>query len=115
MFEKITKRHLDRVAIVYVRQSSTQQVMHNEESGRLQYAMKQRVELLGWKDVITIDDDMGRSAATTSDRSGFQRMVAEVCLGRIGTVAAREVSRFARNRLTPRTCIQAQKSKTARP
>jgi DNA invertase Pin-like site-specific DNA recombinase len=97
MFEKITKRHLDRVAIVYVRQSSTQQVMHNEESGRLQYAMKQRVELLGWKDVITIDDDMGRSAATTSDRSGFQRMVAEVCLGRIGTVAAREVSRFARN------------------
>jgi DNA invertase Pin-like site-specific DNA recombinase len=97
MVEKITKRHLDRVAIVYVRQSSTQQVVHNEESRRLQYAMKQRVELLGWRDVITIDDDMGRSAATTSERSGFQRMVAEVCLGRIGTVAAREVSRFARN------------------
>jgi DNA invertase Pin-like site-specific DNA recombinase len=95
--EKITKRHLDRVAIVYVRQSSAQQVVHNEESRRLQYAMKERVELLGWKEIITIDDDMGRSAATTSERSGFQRMVAEICLGRIGSVAAREVSRFARN------------------
>jgi DNA invertase Pin-like site-specific DNA recombinase len=97
MVEKITRRHLDRVAIVYVRQSSTHQVVHNEESRRLQYAMKQRVELLGWKEVITIDDDMGRSATTTSERGGFQRMVAEICLGRIGTVAAREVSRFARN------------------
>jgi len=97
MDEKITKRHLERAAIVYVRQSSTQQVLHNEESRRLQYAMKQRVESFGWREVITIDDDMGRSATTTSERSGFQRMVAEVCLGRIGTVAAREVSRFARN------------------
>lgn len=97
MSEKITPDHLQRPAIVYVRQSSRQQLLHNKESERLQYAMQQRVRGLGWNEVEVIDEDQGRSATTTSGRSGFQRMVAEVCLGKVGAVAAIEVSRFARN------------------
>lgn len=97
MSEKITAGHLNRRAVLYVRQSSTFQVMHNQESQRLQYAMKQRLHELGWADVEVIDEDLGRSAAGGVDRSGFQRMVADVCLGQVGAVAAREVSRFARN------------------
>lgn len=97
MSEKISAKHLVRPAILYVRQSSTHQVLHNEESRRLQYAMKQRLRTLGWKDVDVIDEDQGRSASTTAERTGFQRMVADVCLGNVGAVAAREVSRFARN------------------
>ena len=97
MTEKVGTRHLCRKAIVYVRQSSAHQVQHNLESQRLQYAMKQPVHSLGWSEVEVIDDDLGRSATSTVDRTGFQRMVAEVCLGKVGAVAAREVSRFARN------------------
>jgi DNA invertase Pin-like site-specific DNA recombinase len=97
MSEKLTSRHLERKAILYIRQSSSHQVLHNEESRRLQYAMKQRLCSLGWSDIEIIDDDLGRSASGTTQRSGFERMVAEVCLGKVGAVAAREVSRFARN------------------
>jgi len=97
MSEKLTSNHLQRQAIVYVRQSSHQQLVHNTESTRLQYAMEERVRDLGWREVEIIDEDQGRSATTTSGRTGFQRMVAEVCLGKIGAVAAIEVSRFARN------------------
>ena len=71
--------------------------MHNVESQKLQYAMKERLEQLGWHEIEVVDEDLGRSAAGTVTRSGFERMVAEVCLGRVGAVAAREVSRFARN------------------
>src|SRR5882672_8565516 len=59
--------------------------------------MRDRLHALGWNDVEIIDDDLGRSAAGTVVRSGFERMVADVCLGKVGAVAAREVSRFARN------------------
>jgi DNA invertase Pin-like site-specific DNA recombinase len=97
MSEKITAGHLNRRAVLYVRQSSAFQVIHNQESQRLQYAMKQRLHELGWAEVEVIDEDLGRSAAGGVDRSGFQRMVADVCLGQVGAVAAREVSRFARN------------------
>jgi len=97
MAEKITPRHLARKAMLYVRQSSPHQVTHNEESRRLQYEMRQRLGSLGWNEVVIVDEDLGRSATTTADRAGFQRMVAEVCLGKVGAVAAREVSRFARN------------------
>ena len=97
MNDKITSRHLARKAMLYIRQSSPYQVMHNEESRRLQYAMRERLEQLGWKQVEIIDDDLGRSADGTMARAGFERMVAEVCLGQVGVVAAREVSRFARN------------------
>jgi hypothetical protein len=95
--EKISSHHLERKAILYVRQSSAHQVLHNRESGALQYAMRDRLATLGWSCIETIDDDLGRSAAGGVTRAGFDRMVAEVCLGRVGAVAAREVSRFARN------------------
>jgi DNA invertase Pin-like site-specific DNA recombinase len=97
MSEKIRPQHLARKAILYVRQSSTYQVSHNLESPKLQYAMQQRLRQLGWREVEIVDEDLGRSAAGTVTRAGFERMVAEVCLGHVGAVAAREVSRFARN------------------
>ncbi|WP_292365355.1 recombinase family protein [Mesorhizobium sp.] len=80
-----------------MRQSSAHQVLHNRESSTLQYAMRDRLTALGWSRVETVDDDLGRSAAGGVARAGFDRMVAEVCLGKVGAVAAREVSRFARN------------------
>src|SRR4051812_24546359 len=97
MSDKIKPHHLARKAILYVRQSSTHQVLHNRESQALQYAMRDRLVALGWSEVDTVDDDLGRSAAGGVTRVGFERMVAEVCLGKVGAVAAREVSRFARN------------------
>jgi DNA invertase Pin-like site-specific DNA recombinase len=97
MSDKIKPHHLARKAILYVRQSSTHQVLHNRESQALQYAMRDRLVALGWSEVDTVDDDLGRSAAGGIPRVGFERMVAEVCLGKVGAVAAREVSRFARN------------------
>ncbi len=97
MSDKILAHHLARKAVLYVRQSSLHQVLHNQESQRLQYAMRQRLELLGWSEIEIIDEDLGRSAAGGVQRSGFERMVADVCLGKVGAVAAREVSRFARN------------------
>ena len=95
--DKIKSHHLDRKAILYVRQSSTYQVTNNIESQKLQYAMQERLPHLGWQEIDIIDDDLGRSAAGTVTRAGFERMVTEVCLGQVGAVAAREVSRFARN------------------
>jgi DNA invertase Pin-like site-specific DNA recombinase len=97
MNDKIDPSHLQRKAVLYVRQSSPHQVVHNQESRLLQYAMQGRLRQLGWSEIEIIDDDLGRSAAGTALREGFQRMVAEVSLGRVGAVAAREVSRFARN------------------
>ncbi|MFV0535654.1 MAG: recombinase family protein, partial [Cumulibacter sp.] len=97
MSDKIGSQHLARKAVLYVRQSSPHQVLHNQESQRLQYAMRQRLQQLGWGEIEVIDEDLGRSASGSEQRSGFERMVAEVCLGKVGAVAAREVSRFARN------------------
>jgi len=97
MSEKIMPHHLERKAVLYVRQSSTHQVIHNRESRSLQYAMRERLAVLGWPEIEIIDDDLGISAAGSATRAGFERMVAEVCLGKVGAVAAREVSRFARN------------------
>src|SRR6202162_2054582 len=97
MSEKIKSHHLERKAIVYVRQSSAYQVQNNRESQKLQYAMQERLRHLGWREVEVVDEDLGRSASGTVTRAGFERMVAEVCLGQVGGVAAREVSRFARN------------------
>lgn len=97
MNDKVKNQHLERKAVLYVRQSSAYQVTHNQESRKLQYAMKTRLQALGWREVEVVDEDLGRSASGTVARSGFERMVAEVCLGKVGAVAAREVSRFARN------------------
>jgi DNA invertase Pin-like site-specific DNA recombinase len=95
--DKIGPHHLARKAILYVRQSSAHQVLHNRESGALQYAMRERLMALGFTEIEVIDEDLGRSAAGSVQRAGFERMVAEVCLGKVGAVCAREVSRFARN------------------
>src|SRR6266852_5536081 len=97
MREKIRPQHLERKAMLYIRQSTAYQVTHNLESQKLQYAMEQRLRQLGWREIEIVDEDLGRSAAGTVARAGFERMVAEVCLGKVGAVAAREVSRFARN------------------
>src|SRR5215475_339339 len=83
--------------MLYVRQSSAYQVIHNVESQKLQYGMEDRLRQLGWHEIEVVDEDLGRSAAGIVARAGFERMVAEVCLGKVGAVAAREVSRFARN------------------
>ena len=97
MSDKIRSQHIARKALLYVRQSSSYQVNHNLESQKLQYAMQERLCSLGFQDIEVIDEDLGCSAAGTVTRSGFERMVAQVCMGHIGAVAAREVSRFARN------------------
>ena len=98
MSEKIKPQHLERKAILYVRQSSAYQVKHNLESPKLQYGMEDRLQQLGWREIEVVDEDLGRSAAGLVTRTGFERRVAEVCLGKVGAVAAWEVSRFARNR-----------------
>lgn len=95
--EKIGPHHLERKAVLFVRQSSAHQVLHNRESGALQYAMRDRLTAPGFTEIEVIDEDLGRSAAGSVQRAGFERMVAEVCLGKVGAVCAREVSRFARN------------------
>src|SRR6266853_4520135 len=97
MSDKVKSQHVGRRALLYVRQSSIYQVNHNLESQKLQYAMQERLSTLGWQDIEIIDEDLGCSAAGTVTRSGFERMVAQVCMGKVGAVAAREVSRFARN------------------
>ena len=81
--EKVQGRHQDRLAIVYVRQSTLRQVEQHQESTRLQYALVERALQLGWarERIEVIDDDLGRSGASAVDRPGFQRLVAEVGLG----------------------------------
>jgi DNA invertase Pin-like site-specific DNA recombinase len=95
---KIRPEHLDRAAIVYVRQSSRQQVLEHSESTRLQYALAGRAVALGWarSQVTVIDDDLGVSAATADSRKGFSRLVTEVTMGRAGVVIGIEMSRLAR-------------------
>ena len=99
MNDKIAPDHLRRTAIVYVRQSSPTQLRRNHESRRLQYAMKDHLVKRGWPaaSVEVIDDDLGVTASGSAQRKGFNRMLAQVALGRIGIIAARELSRFARN------------------
>ncbi len=97
--QKVTARHLQRCAYVYVRQSTVRQVFENTESTERQYALRQRAVALGWPPdrVIVIDTDLGQSGASAVDRAGFQQLVAEVGLGRAGIVLGLEVSRLARN------------------
>jgi DNA invertase Pin-like site-specific DNA recombinase len=96
---KIRARHLERLAIVYVRQSTVQQVAGNRESADLQYQLRRRAVQYGWSEdrVLVIDDDQGMSGQTIEGRLGFQRMLAEVSLGHVGIVFGREMSRLARS------------------
>jgi DNA invertase Pin-like site-specific DNA recombinase len=95
--DKVKPQHRSRKAILYVRQSSAYQVANNLESQRLQYGMRERLEQLGWRDIEVIDEDLGQTASGTVVRSGFEKLVAAVCMGEVGAVAARELSRFPRN------------------
>ena len=96
---KVTAEHLQRSAYLYVRQSSLHQVHEHRESTARQYELKRHAQALGWniEQLIVIDEDQGLSGASAVERSGFQRMVAEVGLGRVGVVMGLEVSRLARN------------------
>ncbi len=96
---KVTPDHLRRDAYLYVRQSSLHQVHENRESTARQYDLKRRAQALGWDaaHITVIDEDLGLSGASTTERSGFQRLVADVGLGRVGVVMGLEVSRLARN------------------
>src|SRR3989337_329447 len=96
---KIHARHLERQAVVYVRQSSTRQVQENIESTQLQYGLVERAKALGWPDhqVVVIDDDLGVSGQSLEGPAGFQRLLAEISLGRVGMVLGIEMSRLARS------------------
>ncbi len=96
---KILPVHLQRKAYVYVRQSTLQQVLHNSESTERQYALADRACQLGWdpKQVITIDEDQGQSAASAAKRAGFQQLISAISLDQVGIVLALEVSRLARS------------------
>jgi len=97
MNPKLTSNRLNRRAIVYIRQCSPGQVTHNQESQRRQYCLADRARELGFRDVIVIDDDLGRSGSGLIARPGFQRLVAEVCAGEVGAIFCIEASRLARN------------------
>ena len=97
MSDKITSRHLERAAYVYIRQSTLQQVRNNLESSRRQYALEDRARVLGFKSVVVIDEDLGISGTGSRERPGFGRLLAAVCKGEVGGVFALEASRLARN------------------
>jgi DNA invertase Pin-like site-specific DNA recombinase len=97
--DRIRPEHRDRLAVVYIRQSTPQQVERHQESGRLQYALVDPAIALGWprERILVIDEDQGHSAASAQGRLGFQRLVAEVGLGHVGVVLGVEMSRLARS------------------
>lgn len=95
--EKITGTQLGRAAYIYVRQSTLDQVQHNVESGRRQYALEERARKLGFETVVVVDEDLGVSGSGSQQRPGFVRLLAAVCNGEVGAVLALEASRLARN------------------
>jgi DNA invertase Pin-like site-specific DNA recombinase len=96
---KIQRAHHERLAVVYVRQSRPQQLIRHPESTRLQYGLVDRALALGWPQaqVVVIDEDVGKSADSASERSGFQRLVAEVSLAHVGMILGLDMSRLARS------------------
>src|SRR4051812_14468429 len=97
--ELVKPHHLGRRAVIYVRQSTPHQVLTNQESLRLQYALRQRARELGWHeaDIDVIDADLGLSGAAATHRQGFKELVARVTLGEVGLILSTEVTRLARN------------------
>jgi DNA invertase Pin-like site-specific DNA recombinase len=96
---KIQRAHHERLAVVYVRQSRPQQLIRHPESTRLQDGLVDRALALGWPQaqVVVIDEDVGKSADSASERSGFQRLVAEVSLAHVGMIVGLDMSRLARS------------------
>jgi len=99
MSELIQPTHLKRKAVVYIRQSTPHQVVSNQESLRLQYALRQRARELGWHeaDIDVIDADLGLSGASSTHRSGFKELVGRVGLREVGLILSIDVTRLARN------------------
>jgi DNA invertase Pin-like site-specific DNA recombinase len=97
--QKVREDHLKRNAYLYIRQSTLRQVFENTESTHRQYALRERAVALGWprQDIVVVDDDQGQSGAFSTNRKGFQQLVADVGMGRAGIVLGLEVSRLARN------------------
>lgn len=97
--EKIVDRHLERLAAVYIRQSSVQQMMDHRESTNLQYGLVERAIALGWAEgrVLIVDEDLGKSGASAEGREGFAKLVAEVGLDHVGIILGVEMSRLARS------------------
>ncbi|MDQ5853926.1 MAG: recombinase family protein [Chloroflexota bacterium] len=97
--ELVTPQHLARTAMIYIRQSSPQQVLSHQESRHLQYALKDRAVSLGWRpdDVVIIDSDLGLTATSAQHREGFKELLAQVSLGHVGIILSFDVTRLARN------------------
>jgi hypothetical protein len=97
--EAVTPAHLARQAIIYVRQSSPHQALSNQESLKLQYALKRRAAECGWKptQVEIIDSDLGQTGSTTEGRPGFKDLVTQVALGHVGIIFSYDVTRLSRN------------------
>ncbi len=97
--EKVHPWHRERLAVVYVRQSTPQQVLDHQESTRLQYGLVDRAQALGWAAdrILVIDDDLGKSGTSAQGRAGFQRLVSEVSLDHVGMIFGVEMSRLARS------------------
>jgi DNA invertase Pin-like site-specific DNA recombinase len=97
--ELVSPAHLQRKALIYIRQSTPHQVLSNQESLRLQYALQQRAIDLGWRaeDIEIIDADLGMTGASASHRLGFQGLVARVTLGQVGIILSIDVTRLSRN------------------
>lgn len=96
---KIDDRHLQRLAVIYIRQSTRQQLVDHQESTRLQYALVDRAVVLGWQAdrILVIDEDLGKSGSSAVARTGFQRLVTEIGLDHVGLVLGIEMSRLARS------------------
>ncbi len=97
--ELVHLQHLERKALIYIRQSTPHQVLSNQESLRLQYALQQRALDLGWRpdDIEIIDADLGMTGASASHRVGFQSLVTRVTLGQVGIILSVDVTRLSRN------------------
>ena len=102
---KIASDHLAREAVVYIRQSTPDQLRNNHESRRRQYGLADRARSLGWDEPLIIDDDLGRSGGGTL-RPGFERLLLAVCKGRVGIALSLEASRLARNGREWRTLLE---------
>jgi DNA invertase Pin-like site-specific DNA recombinase len=97
--ELVSQAHLERKALIYIRQSTPHQVLSNQESLRLQYALQQRAIDLGWRpeDIEIIDADLGMTGTSASHRAGFQEVVTRVTLGQVGIILSVDVTRLSRN------------------
>jgi DNA invertase Pin-like site-specific DNA recombinase len=97
--EVITPQHLTRKAVIYLRQSTPHQALNHQESLRLQYALTEHAQALGWSPeaIEVVDTDLGHSAARAQHREGFNTLVGQVTLGQVGIILSYDVTRLARN------------------